>query len=622
MFPKLIALGATVLVVAGVTFTGAASPALAAGSDSPVPYTVSASGIQLPAGSTLSANGNNDGNVKIIARSDYRIGQTYKNTAAWSSIQSINFHLEGKVGFGLGMEGKSVLPFDEALSDGAFRGTLPSTDYCIVWVQVGGFNEHFGEGGQTPVCTTPPPKGCVSSPTFSYTFASGPSNADTASGTITASAAGAKKGDPLCRPLFVRAATWSFAQPNALWPQSLVGADDTTVDAIGTFGYTAPVVHSCKQNDIYASFTGFDELALPAQLNGPGTPWEPDFLHGQLPGAGPVPTFYSDTATGCSTAIPDPEPVGFADVCGIAGDQVNLPALAGAEGYRYTTDDQRDADGVGAVTITAVADSGHDFAAGAVTRWQHVFRSDADNDCLVTGDPSATPQVCDFNLGGFLPGSVTVAEVKGVQYTIHPVGADSSRDVVVISGGTPEQPGVYTVTASAIAGSGAVLTGVTEWTLTVAPETRPCDLVTHAVVTPAVTPIDPVCALGAAATGLSGTGLPGAGLRASGLLSIDLNDGIDYYVGGTKLTADRTAFAPGTYRVTAVAQPGNVLDPASPSTFDVAISSAAAVCGDLETLAFTGTAPALAGIVGTALLLFGASVLILARRRRASRHAL
>jgi hypothetical protein len=151
------------MAVAGVT------TAVAAGSDSPVPYTVGATSLTLPSGTTFSSGGVNDGNVKYIPLADYVEGQTYRNAPSTWHVTSINFHLEGKTGYGKALEKQSVLPFDSVGSDGAFRGTLPSTGYCIVWVQVHGFNEHFGEGGQDPVCTTVPKDAAASVATTSAT---------------------------------------------------------------------------------------------------------------------------------------------------------------------------------------------------------------------------------------------------------------------------------------------------------------------------------------------------------------------------------------------------------------------------------------------------------------------
>lgn len=152
---------------------------------------------------------------------------------------------------------------------------------------------------------TPPT--CVQNPTWSYTFDG------VGSGTVTASAKKAKQGDTLCDPLAVRAATYSYDPPasgNPSWPQTPVGANDVLVDTIGTFSYAAPALDTCRQHDAYAEFVskgGFEALAIPEKLFGPGNPFEPQFLHQALAGKGPNPTWSTTTSEGCN--LPDPEVV-------------------------------------------------------------------------------------------------------------------------------------------------------------------------------------------------------------------------------------------------------------------------------------------------------------------------
>lgn len=161
MFKKLVASAATLLVAASLSLVGVAGSATALGSpgtsDGPIPYSLTTTSLTLSSGHTFnSSSPTNDGNVKYIPLSQYVAGQSYTHQGSNWTVLSINFHIEQNAGFGASMIGKSVLPFDTAASGGALRGTLPSTGYCIVWVQVDGYNEHFGEGGQTPLCTTPP----------------------------------------------------------------------------------------------------------------------------------------------------------------------------------------------------------------------------------------------------------------------------------------------------------------------------------------------------------------------------------------------------------------------------------------------------------------------------------
>lgn len=179
------------------------------------------------------------------------------------------------------------------------------TYYEVQWTQVHGTNYHW-EG--SVICGTSPPPPCVQKVTWSYTFDG------VGSGTITASAKDTKQGAKLCDALAVRATTYEYDRPasgNPSWPQTLVGYNDLLVDSIGTFSYGAPALDTCRQHDIYAEFVskgGFDKLAVPAKLNGPNNPYEPQFLHQALSGKGPNPTYSSTSSSGCNTPPSTPEP--------------------------------------------------------------------------------------------------------------------------------------------------------------------------------------------------------------------------------------------------------------------------------------------------------------------------
>src|SRR5690625_1021894 len=118
------------LTVAGLL---ALSPAVAfaGGSDSPTPYEVTEAGVTLPTGSTFLAHGHV--NVRID-------GQGY----------GIHFDPNNNQPGGAWI-GESFIPWS---AFGVNSG-------CVEWVQIHGFNEHFGEGGQDPVCfgnETPEPE--------------------------------------------------------------------------------------------------------------------------------------------------------------------------------------------------------------------------------------------------------------------------------------------------------------------------------------------------------------------------------------------------------------------------------------------------------------------------------
>ncbi len=120
--------------IAAATIAALAMPttaALAAGSDAPTPYTVTVEGLQLPAGETFPAHGH----------------VNWRTT--WAS-HGIHFDPNNNQPGGAYI-GENFLAWPHPLEPGE----------CITWVQVSTYNEHFGEGGQQPVCApsvpvTPP----------------------------------------------------------------------------------------------------------------------------------------------------------------------------------------------------------------------------------------------------------------------------------------------------------------------------------------------------------------------------------------------------------------------------------------------------------------------------------
>lgn len=121
-----------VMSLLGVLALGA-SPAFAGTSDSATPYTVTVDGIYLPDGETFQDNGH----VNV------RTNQGDRGI----HFESLNNQPSGK------WIGQNFLPW------GAFG--FDPTSLCVTWVQLSQYNEHFGEGGQTPVglgCTPSTPE--------------------------------------------------------------------------------------------------------------------------------------------------------------------------------------------------------------------------------------------------------------------------------------------------------------------------------------------------------------------------------------------------------------------------------------------------------------------------------
>lgn len=123
--PLLVGLAVWALVIVGATH------ALAGGSDGSAPYTVDRHGITLPAGEVFPAHGH------------VNVRWTNPAGSAGLHFDPNNNHPGGK------WIGKSFIPWS-ALG-------VPKTA-CITWVQIHGYNAHFGEGGQDPVCLSKKPK--------------------------------------------------------------------------------------------------------------------------------------------------------------------------------------------------------------------------------------------------------------------------------------------------------------------------------------------------------------------------------------------------------------------------------------------------------------------------------
>ncbi len=138
---------------------------------------------------------------------------------------------------------------------------------------------------------------CIDDADFSYTW-------DGPAGTGSVVVTGGAEGQPLCFPLFVRAASYNYDTPvdgnTPSWPQTLVGVNDYTIDTVGTHPFQVPGTN-CGQDDVYATFdyAGFDDLAVPDRLLGPSNPYEPQFLHKAVPTEGGGYTIYHDDSAIC-----------------------------------------------------------------------------------------------------------------------------------------------------------------------------------------------------------------------------------------------------------------------------------------------------------------------------------
>lgn len=126
-------------IMAGALLLGTAAPAYAGGSDSPTPYTVDQTGITLPEGQTFQDNGH----VNIRTTDGTTVNLHFEGKC----IERTDAECAGERHAAAQFIGKSFIPWE------AFGLTV---DDCVAWGQLSQYNEHFGEGGQPPVCLTPP----------------------------------------------------------------------------------------------------------------------------------------------------------------------------------------------------------------------------------------------------------------------------------------------------------------------------------------------------------------------------------------------------------------------------------------------------------------------------------
>lgn len=120
---------AAVVPLSCLLLAGSAAAAFAGGSDDPTPYTVTADGLSLPAGRTFVEH--DHVNVRYVVGDQTLTAQLHVQAATAQGA----------------FAGRTGLAWTEL--------GLPDT-YCVTWVEVSGYNEHFGEGGQRPACTDAP----------------------------------------------------------------------------------------------------------------------------------------------------------------------------------------------------------------------------------------------------------------------------------------------------------------------------------------------------------------------------------------------------------------------------------------------------------------------------------
>lgn len=133
---RIIAAATATVLALGMSVGGAGAALANSGSDGPTPYTVDTTGVTLPSGDTFAA-----GDHVNIKTSVGDKGLHFENNGSPDAPKRKYI-------------GASFIPWSALELTGSF---------CVTWVQVAGYNQHFGEGGQQPVCveggSTIPPAG-------------------------------------------------------------------------------------------------------------------------------------------------------------------------------------------------------------------------------------------------------------------------------------------------------------------------------------------------------------------------------------------------------------------------------------------------------------------------------
>lgn len=122
---KILALFAALIIA----MMGMSAPASASGSDDPTPYDVTTSGVTLHGDDTFRKNGH--------------INIRYTVPGEGQKSKGIHFDPNNNQPGGAWI-GKKSIPWS------AFE--INKDSFCITWVQISHLNQHYGEGGQEPVC--------------------------------------------------------------------------------------------------------------------------------------------------------------------------------------------------------------------------------------------------------------------------------------------------------------------------------------------------------------------------------------------------------------------------------------------------------------------------------------
>lgn len=495
-----------------------------------------------------------------------------------------------------------------------------------------------------PSCAPPPPPPCIRSSAVSYTY-----DPATNSGRITV-AEGVSPESKLCKPFYVTAAAWRYLDTDQ-WPQMLDGTQKLgPISTPGVYDFGVPV--TCGQGDIYASFKADDATLSPTPyLYGPDNPFNEKFLH-EMGFTGSFPTWVVQKK-GCNELV-GVNPTRTPATCEALGSYT-LPAV---EHITWTVNGEPALPGTytaepgDVVRIVAVADKGWTIPGGHMGKksfewskdWKYFF-SAPKGDCATLAGSTAVGQC--VNDAAWIYYSIVLtdpyndATSREAKLTLTGEGQSVTLDLGTVpeSGTLTDKilwPGasVDPETGEADGWPGWVLVdgvwqetsdpaylgwtrSVTSGTITVNPEM---------VVALSYPPATPNCAdhppqdpptLGVFPTNAQLSQQCTADGR--GLLTLGLVDGVsffedvNYFVDGVPAASATVRLAPGVHIITVTTKaPGDGLD--GPTRWQVNVTGGQQ-CGELTTLALTGTDASPFLGVAAALGLLGAAAMFTSRIR-------
>lgn len=478
-----------------------------------------------------------------------------------------------------------------------------------------------------PDCAPPPPPPCLNESAVSYTY-----DPATNSGVITVKP-GQSPESELCKPFYVTAAAWRYLDDDQ-WPQRLVDTQKLgKISAPGTYEFGVPVV--CGQGDIYASYKANDPTLSPTEyLYGPSDPFQEKFLH-QMGFSGPKPTWVVQPL-GCNE-LTGVEPTATQPTCEATGS-FTLPEvehviwLVNGEETLPGTYGAKPGD---VVKVVAVADKGWTIPGGTMgkksyewtKKWTFTFENPEESCASLAGSTAVGECVSD---AAWISYSVVLTdpynEATDRTATLTLQGADG-ESITLPLGTVPESgvlsdrilwPGasVDPVTGEANGWPGWVLVDG-EWKTS----TDPAHYGWTRSVTSAIIEVNPLLAVALAyppaspdcadrppqdppTLGVFPTAVKladtctadGRGVVTLGMVDgVSFFDDVTYAIDGVPATSSTVRLAPGTYVITASPKsPTDGLDGADRWRLTV---TGDRTCGDLETLALTGTdSSALLGI--------------------------